>query len=353
MAPRIAESLDVLRSQVNAAYPNRSKTDDGWIGDIRHQATHSDHNPNAAGVVCALDLTHDPRHGFDSYAFADYLRRHPDKRARYIISNRRIAGDEGYVAENGGKLWTWAYYGGLNAHDQHVHISVDQNAATYDLTDPWNIGPLISADPKAPAKDELPVLAIGSTGAMVERVQSMLGLPVDSQFGKTTEFAVKAFQAAHSLVADGIVGGYTWRALLTPTSAGGPFTSGKGSWYSQYDGKYRWRDSGDAPGSSALGVPDNAQGVSFYNSATLGKWFEVEAPNGVRSIEQQTDIGPNPNTGRGIDISAAAAERFGYRPGNFPTDRIFKWRLIGVPPALAGLSPRAQAIQYAASRVTT
>ena len=48
---------------------------------------------------------------------------------------------------------------------------------------------------------------------MVEKLQALLRLTVDSQFGPDTKAAVKAFQAAHGLVADGIVGGYTWREL--------------------------------------------------------------------------------------------------------------------------------------------
>lgn len=122
--------------------------------------------------------------------------------------------------------------------------------------------------------------------------------------------------------------------------------SGKGSWYSQYSGRYEWVDTGDAPGSAALGVPDDAQGVSFYDRSTLGHWFEVRAPNGVTSREQQTDIGPNPNTGRTIDISAAAAERFGYSPRNFPTDSTFSWRAIDPPAEVAGLSPQQQATKF-------
>lgn len=122
--------------------------------------------------------------------------------------------------------------------------------------------------------------------------------------------------------------------------------SGKGSWYSQYQGKYSWVDTGDTPGSAALGVPDEAQGVAFYNQATLGTWFEVQAPNGVSSIEQQTDIGPNPNTGRTIDISAAAAERFGYSPSNFPTNGVFKWRSVPVPSPVAGLTKQQQATKF-------
>ena len=110
-----------------------------------------------------------------------------------------------------------------------------------------------------------------------------------------------------------------------PISPLTPSGGGRGSWYSQYNGKYNWVDLGDKPNSNALGVPDINQGCSFYNSATLGKWFDVTAPNGVTLRLQQTDIGPHPRTGRKIDIAAVSAEAFGYTPHTFPTDGIFSW----------------------------
>lgn len=136
MAWRLAYSLDTLRSQVNAAWPNRSKVSDGTIGDSSHASQPSDHNMNAAGVVCALDLTHDPAHGFDAHALADRLRvnRHPN--LKYIISNRRIAGDW--------TGWNWRSYSGSNPHDKHIHISVGRgpdgkSTQPYDDRVQWNI----------------------------------------------------------------------------------------------------------------------------------------------------------------------------------------------------------------------
>lgn len=122
------------------------------------------------------------------------------------------------------------------------------------------------------------------------------------------------------LSVDGIIGPKTEAAFDALK-----LESGKGSWYSQYEGKYSWVDSGDEPDSNALGVPDDQQGVAFYDRSTLGDWFYVLAPNGKTLKLQQTDVGPHPNTGRKIDIAAVAAEKFGYSPKDFPTDEIFYW----------------------------
>ena len=261
MAWRLAKSLEVLRNQINAQWPVRDKSNDGTIGDASHQATTSDHNPNAAGVVTAMDITRDVAHGLDSRAVAQQLLDSRDPRIKYIIS-------DGQICNSTVSPWVWRKYTGADPHDHHFHISVKADATLWDDPRPWKFG-----------------------------VQ-------------------------------------------------GVARSGKGGWYSQFNGKFKWVDEGDAPGSAALGVPDDAQGVSFFDKATLGKWFFVTAPNGVRSLEQQTDIGPAPATGRLIDISAAAAERFGYSPANFPTDKIFSWEPTAPPASVASLSPQQQAVAF-------
>lgn len=53
----------------------------------------------------------------------------------------------------------------------------------------------------------------GSKGKDVELLQKLLKISVDGDFGSKTEAAVKAYQSAHGLVADGIVGAKTWVAL--------------------------------------------------------------------------------------------------------------------------------------------
>lgn len=206
MAWRLAKSLDVLRAEINEKYPNRDKSADGTIGDEAHSSRSSDHNPNSASVVCALDITHDPRHGLDAGKLADELRLSGDPRIKYVISNRRIA--------NSGAAWR--KYSGANPHDHHFHISVHGN---YDSIAPWNISDAMSTSiidvlrSTMTPKSAAPFLVKGSKGKDVERLQSLLKIKVDGEFGPKTESAVKAFQKKSKLVADGKVGTYTWKAL--------------------------------------------------------------------------------------------------------------------------------------------
>lgn len=77
-----------------------------------------------------------------------------------------------------------------------------------------------SADP-SPASPALPVLRKGDKGTYVKQLQQKLiskgfscgSCGADGSFGKDTEKAVKAFQKAAGLTADGIVGAKTWTAL--------------------------------------------------------------------------------------------------------------------------------------------
>lgn len=131
MTWRVAKSLLKLREQVNEKYPQRSKASDGTIGDAAHSARTSDHNPDTDGVVKAMDITHDPAHGVDSFKMADELRASGDERIKYIISNRRIWNPSISPA--------WRQYNGSNPHTAHVHISVKPHASDFDDVAPWEI----------------------------------------------------------------------------------------------------------------------------------------------------------------------------------------------------------------------
>lgn len=136
MSWRLAESLKQLRIEINAAFPGRSKASDGSIGDTGHSARTSDHNPNDAGVVCAIDVTHDPQSGCTGDRLAAALIKSKDKRIKYLIWNKRM-----YRAypHQGSPAWTWKPYNGANAHQHHVHISVVADKNLYDSTDDWDL----------------------------------------------------------------------------------------------------------------------------------------------------------------------------------------------------------------------
>lgn len=216
MAWRLAKSLEKFRAQCNAKWPNRSKKDDGTIGDLRHQARTSDHNAwikdAGHGVVSAFDLTHDPKNGPHTWELAEYLRTKRDPRIKYVISNRRIFSSTTAP-------WQWRKYTGSNPHSAHMHVSVKSTKSHYDGTADWDLGPTAAPDAEASSEEDAdsparrPVLRRGDHGEDVQTVQRILGVDADGAFGPTTETAVKGFQRALGLHADGIVGPLTWEEL--------------------------------------------------------------------------------------------------------------------------------------------
>lgn len=145
----IAKSLEKLRTQVNALYPNRSKASDGGIGDANHASRSSDHNPwvkDAAGngVVTARDITNDPANGLSARKLAETLVASRDPRIKYIIS-------EGQIISSQQQPWVWRKYTGPNGHFHHVHISVVADESLYNDTSDWNLS--ATGDNSSPTDD--------------------------------------------------------------------------------------------------------------------------------------------------------------------------------------------------------
>ncbi len=71
-------------------------------------------------------------------------------------------------------------------------------------------------------------LKVGSKGADVMTVQTVVGVTADGSYGPMTKAAVMAWQASHNLVADGVVGPMTWAAMTATTggTTGGTTTPG-------------------------------------------------------------------------------------------------------------------------------
>lgn len=84
-------------------------------------------------------------------------------------------------------------------------------------------GPLAPQGPTVPASAAVAPPAAGMptlrlttprmTGPSVVWLQQRLGIPADGTFGSGTDAAVRHYQSAHGLTADGIVGRNTWAAL--------------------------------------------------------------------------------------------------------------------------------------------
>jgi len=120
--PRLSHSAIQLREQIDDAFPDRDRASDGWIGDTRHAARKSDHNPDAQGWVRAIDVDRGlygkgrkPDLMPDLVDQIRLLAKSGDKRISYIIFDGRIASSK--------KAWSWRPYDGINKHNHHAHVS--------------------------------------------------------------------------------------------------------------------------------------------------------------------------------------------------------------------------------------
>jgi len=217
---RLARSLEVLRDEIRALHPGTTV----WtIGDAAHRATWSDHNPNAAGVVCAIDVLADG--GLDLGWFAEQVRTSDHPALKYVIFNRRIA------SRGGG----WRTYAGSNPHTTHVHVSVGvgpdgRSTGPYDNTSPWGVA--------GAAGGEGTVIGLkrGDRGERVKALQATLRYAgfadivgeVDGIYGPATAAGVLAARrSVGSSVSSGDeVTGYAWaqimRALARAEGGGKP-----------------------------------------------------------------------------------------------------------------------------------
>ena len=131
--PKLCAAGVQLRDQVDTWFPDRcTKSPEGWLGDSRHSARKSDHNPDRFGWVRGLDLN-SRLESSDSLApyLADQIRvaAKSDPRISYVIYNGRICS----------KIlnWRWRKYKGINPHTKHIHISFttlgDLNGTPFDI----------------------------------------------------------------------------------------------------------------------------------------------------------------------------------------------------------------------------
>ena len=127
MKPRLSKSAVQLREQIDDSFPDRDRTSDGWIGDSRHQAKPSDHNPDANGWVRAIDIDRDLYKGGKPDNMGDLVdqvriacKSKSEKRISYIIFDGRICSPI--------LNWKWRKYTGANKHTKHAHFSFKKEA---------------------------------------------------------------------------------------------------------------------------------------------------------------------------------------------------------------------------------
>ncbi len=134
MKAKLCKAGVQLREQFDDCFSDRDRTSDGWIGDSRHSARKSDHNPDGEGWVRAIDIDRDlsgkPKPDIMPDV-ADQLRvlAKSDKRIAYLIFDGKIASGKNY--------YRWKPYLGINAHRHHLHISFtskgDQDSSFFNI----------------------------------------------------------------------------------------------------------------------------------------------------------------------------------------------------------------------------
>ena len=145
MSKATPAALAVLR-QATALKPLRKKASDGLLPSAAHmkQSPTSDHNTGYA-----VDLTHDPENGIDCVTIFEKLKE--DKRVKYLIFQGKIWSKD--KAKLGNRRYT-----GSNAHNKHLHISIESTMGTD--TSPWfwwmnqpkTVNQIVAAFSSMPAK---------------------------------------------------------------------------------------------------------------------------------------------------------------------------------------------------------
>ena len=127
-----------LRNQINKRWPKRDKRSDGWIGDKAHVSRQSDHNPDARGLVHALDIDKDldPKDPGAAQRLANQIVAYAASgipganRIKYVVFNDQIA--SGTYPNS---MWKWR--GSGYGHMHHIHVSFttkgENNAQTFPL----------------------------------------------------------------------------------------------------------------------------------------------------------------------------------------------------------------------------
>jgi peptidoglycan hydrolase-like protein with peptidoglycan-binding domain len=194
--PRLAINLATLRAEIDARWPHRDRRSDGWIGDAAHQARKSDHNPDAGGLVHAIDVDKD---GIDPRLLVRQAIHHGS--VQYVIFDRTI-----WSLRNDFRP---RRYTGDNPHTDHVHVSGRRGDRFEVDRTAWGIaaavpGPALKAAPMRALRLAQPRM----TGTDVRFVQRFIGAakcgPADGVYGPKTEAGVRWYQQMRGIAVTGV-----------------------------------------------------------------------------------------------------------------------------------------------------
>jgi peptidoglycan hydrolase-like protein with peptidoglycan-binding domain len=214
----LAPSLTALRTEIDTRWPNRDRSSDGAIGDIRHQTRTNSHNParypggpsvGTVGSVHALDIT---ARGIDVNLVLDAVV--GDPRVWYVIHDGQI-----WSRTTG---WSPRRQSG-DPHVTHIHINLREDSQSASVsaeqdTSRW-LGGSGSRGASAPSRASAAALPTSVTKSL-QRALISRGFTIPSGptgwYGPETTRAVAAFQRSQGWAgsgADGIAGALTLKRL--------------------------------------------------------------------------------------------------------------------------------------------
>lgn len=170
-----------------------------WVKKLvngSYPATAASPGTSNHGWGLALDIAEE----YDKDSAPDPIR---EAFVRWLCENARRYG---ISAELQSEPWHWRYVAGDNIPAATLHFE-REGGRPNPSPDPTPGPAIVFAYPGTP-------LRLGSQGQAVKLVQRKVGATPDGDFGSVTERRVKAWQKEHGLLADGIVGKVTWKAMF-------------------------------------------------------------------------------------------------------------------------------------------
>jgi putative chitinase len=117
------------------------------------------------------------------------------------------------------------------------------------------------------------LLRIGSEGEDVKKLQVKLGVDPIGKFGPKTDTAVKAWQSANGLTADGIVGDATWAKMFNESVASAPTVITEPAPVASIGGLKLEKLKGHIPDAVIAQIPDTAAKFSINTPLRLAHFL--------------------------------------------------------------------------------